>query len=762
MRIVYLALAWMMGILLSNALPTIPMPSWSWLALIGALLTRTRVRWIVLIVALGGLRMALHPVTADLARYNGLGGMTLEGVIVGEPDRRDDRVQIRLAVETVTRLGSTTPTGGDALIYVPPSTEARPGDRVRATGTLTTPGAWDRFSYRDYLAQSGIFSLMRDGTLEIVAPAASMPPLIALRQRAADHIAAALPEPAAGLLTGILLGKERGIAPEVAEAFSVTGAAHVIAISGFNMVLISGMVSGTLRRLRVPRRLAAVLSIGVIVTYTIFVGASAGVVRAAILCVLLIIADNLRRKTYTPASLAFAALLLSLHNPTVLWDIGFQLSFCAALGLAAFSAPLTARLSPPLERAIPRLLRPLIIEPLITTLAVAIFIIPLTALHFGRLSAVMPLVNLLIIPVQPVILLLGGLATLLAFAAPAAAQIVYWLTLVPLAWTIEVARLFARVPAYDAYPHPNFIAAALSLLIGAAMLTARPRWIERLAALTNRLLPAALLGCAALLILTAAALTSRPDNRLHVSLLDMGGSSAALITTPKGAHLLIDGGRYSSRLLTALGDRLPFADRALEAILLTQPDERQYGAIPALLSRYSAGAVLMHGQPNVSPAYADLLAALSPSSVVTARAGFTLTLDDGVRVEVLHPADQPDMSESLDENALVVRLTYGEVSFLFTSDLNRAGQTALLESGIQVSASVLLLPANGFERSLDPAFLAAVAPQVVVVQADAFTPPHPDVLALVDGLPLFRTDDGGSIEIISDGDDVWVTQAGKS
>ncbi|MBK9750721.1 MAG: ComEC/Rec2 family competence protein [Chloroflexi bacterium] len=767
MRIVYLALAWMGGILLSKALPAIPLLGWVWLAVIGLLLMRTRVRWLVLILALGALRMAVMPSTADLAQYNGLGGLTVEGLIVGEPDRRDDRVQITIAADTVTRLGATTPTNGQVLVYAPPSADARPGDRVRATGTLTTPGTWDRFSYQDYLARSGIYSLMRDGLIETLTPVDSVSPLITLRQQAADHIAAALPEPAAGLLTGILLGNERGIAPEVADAFSVTGTAHVIAISGFNMVLISGMVIGSLRRLRVPRRLAAVISISVIVTYTIFVGGSAAVTRAAVLCILLVIAENTRRKTYTPASLAFAALLLSLINPTVLWDAGFQLSFFAALGLTAFSEPIAKRLNPLFglpaaddDRAptVGQNFRALIAEPLITTLAVAIFIIPLTALHFGRLSAVMPFVNVLIIPVQPAILVLGGLATLIAFAAPIVAQVIYWLTLVPLTWTIEVVRVFARVPAFDTYPHPNFIAVTLTALIGVAMLTAKPRWIDRIAAAINRLLPLAFAGCAAILVLTAAAITSRPDGRLHVWFLDMGGGNAALITTPGGAHILIDGGRYPSRLLTALGDRLPFTDRALEAVILTQPDERQYGALPAVLSRYSAGALLTHGQPNLSPAYGDLLVALAPYPVVTARAGYTLTVDDGVRIEVLHPAAPPDIGAPLDDNALVLRLTYGETSFLFTSELSRAGQAALLSSGETLGASVLQLPGNGFTRSLDADFLAAVDPQVVVVQADGITPPDPDVLSMVEALPLFRTDHGGTIELVSDGDDVWVSE----
>ncbi len=185
-------------------------------------------------------------------------------------------------------------------------------------------------------------------------------------------------------------------------------------------------------------------------------------------------------------------------------------------------------------------------------------------------------------------------------------------------------------------------------------------------------------------MLIGALLISRPDGLLHVWLIDVGDANAVLIETPRGAQFLIDGGRYPSRLLTALGDHLPFTDRTIEALFLTQPDAVQYDALPAVLDRYAVGVVLDHGQPNLSDEFVALHAKLAQTTTeLQVSAGYTLNSDDGVSISVLNPDHQPTLGESLDDNALVLRLTYGDVSFLLTSELSTEGT----ESAAQARAS---------------------------------------------------------------------------
>jgi competence protein ComEC len=526
-----------------------------------------------------------------------------------------------------------------------------------------------------------------------------------------------------------------------------------------------------LAAVRVPRRWAATAGIVVIIVYTLFVGANAAVIRAAIMSSLLVVGKLFRRKTYVPASLAFVALLMSAINPTVLWDISFQLSLFAVLGLTLFVDPISKAFNYILYRILPRSTAPtassFLAEPLAVTLAAQITTLPLIVLYFGRLSLTSVVVNLLIIPAQAPLLIIGGLATLLAWL-PGLAQLLYWFDLIFLSWTISIVRLFARLPFADVEFHvdPRLVALFFAILIGGSLMRAtQPAWALSLGRLIRQraVVAATVLAGLSTFVLIGAVALSRPDNALHVWFLDVGHSNAVLVQMPRGAHMLVDGGRFPSRLLTAIGDRLPFTDREIEVLVITQPDEFDIGALTAVLQRYDVGLVLRNGQPNMSDSFLQLQDMLAAHEVVSVRAGYTIETNDGIRLEVLHPQQQPSLDDNFDDNTLVMRLTYGEVSFLLTSDLSVEGQTTLLEAGQWPLASVMQLPRRGAQRSLDTDFLDAVQPQAVVIQTDPANPrgdPHPDVLALLENVPIFRTDEGGTIHFWTDGSALWVIEEG--
>jgi competence protein ComEC len=243
----------------------------------------------------------------------------------------------------------------------------------------------------------------------------------------------------------------------------------------------------------------------------------------------------------------------------------------------------------------------------------------------------------------------------------------------------------------------------------------------------------------------------------------MGHTNAILVQTPGGAQILVDGGHFPSRLLTAIGDRVPFTDREIELLIITHPDEFDISALTAVLERYDVGAVITNGQPNQGAVYTRLREALARTPVVTAVAGYRIEVDDGVWLEVLHPVETPTLSDDIGDNALVVRLSYGDVSFLLTSDIGVPGQRALIDNGAWPLATVMQLPQHATARSLDQAFLAAVQAQALVVQVDPANrrgDPDPDVLALLEQTtPLFRTDQGGVVHFWTDGRTLQAEQA---
>ena len=266
----------------------------------------------------------------------------------------------------------------------------------------------------------------------------------------------------------------------------------------------------------------------------------------------------------------------------------------------------------------------------------------------------------------------------------------------------------------------------------------------------------AIASAAVILALMAAMALSRPDGQLHLWLLDVGHSNAVLMQTPGGAHILVDGGRYPARLLTALGDRLPFYDREIELLVITQPDEWDIAALNSVIERYTIGAVVYHGQPNSGEAFRALMDGLSQAEtpIVEAWAGYRLDFSDGVSIEVLHPQAKPAITDKLGDTALVLRVSYGEASFLLTSDLSAAGQRELLAGGVSPVSVVMQIPQHGTARAIDKEFLELAQPQVALLQSDSANrrgDPDPDTLARFAGLPLFRTDQAGAIHLSTDG-----------
>ncbi len=780
MRLVYLTLGWAAGIILVENGQSRSVLLWFALTALACLAAwlnaRSHWRWLTFAVVaftLGGLRATFLPTTSAVASFNDTGGLTITGVVIDEPDVRDNITMLRVRAESVTQAGRTMATRGNVLVRAPRLTDVAYGDTVRATGQLTTPGTIDNFSYADYLAQQDVFSILRETAVEVIERGGGNPVyrwLLHQKTNAQATINRAMPEPMAGLLVGILLGNERGISPELRADFAATGAAHIVAISGFNMVILAGVVESLLSKTPLRGVWAAVISVTVISVYTVFVGGDAAVVRAAVMSAVLVVGRALNRKTYVPASLAFVAMVMSAISPRVLWSVSFQLSFFATLGLALFADPLTRGFSTLLHTLFPRRLAGGLVdflsEPIIVTIAALIPTLPLTALYFNRVSLVQLPVNLIIVPVQAAVLISGILATLVNIIAPPVAHVIYWFGMALLWWSVAAVRLFADVPfaEVDLYITSRPIwAFFLLMIVGAVIHATQPAWARRAGRFVRAravFSTVALVGVA-MVGLNTATLLSRPSGDLHVYLLDVGHSNGVFVQTPGGAQVLIDGGRFPSRLLTQIGDRMPYYDRHIELVVITQPDETQYGALTAVLNRYSIGAALTNGQPNLSDAFEELQTALAPYDVVTGTAGYRVQFEDGVLLEVLSPAQTPELTDSLDDNVLLLRLTYRDTAFLFTSDLSREAQAALVEDGALPRAQVLQIPQHGTARALNTDFVTAVQPQVLLLQSDRANfrgDPDPDTLALLpEDVPLYRTDEpGGVVHLRTDGTTLWV------
>ena len=770
MTLIYLGVGWLLGLAWGAFCP-LRWPIWvalSVLPLLAAVLRRDkRSVWRLylalafLLLGAGRYRLAAAGDT-HLAAYNGRGWVTITGVVAAEPAPQADLTRLVVAVDSIQVEGQPAePVSGRVMLEAPRYPAYHYGDMLQVAGRLHAPPEYPGFSYRAYLARQDVYSLMRRPLIEPLTGAGGSwlkRSLFSFKAAAQRVVQAILPSPESALLTGVVLGNDRDIPDRLMEAFNATGATHVIAISGFNISILSALMLSWLGRL-MPQRAAGLLTVGGIAVYTVLVGAEAAVVRAAVMGSLLVAGRLLGRRTFGPTSLSAAAVAMTAVNPLLVADIGFQLSVAATLGLMLVSE-LTPRDLPAGELAQLARLSHLLGETLLLTLVAQLATLPLLAYYFGRISPISPLVNLLIQFAQPPLMILGSLATLAGSLWLPLGQILGWLSYPFLWWTIRAVEVGANLPF--ASVQIDFSAAAL--VVSYLLLAGLVGWAfhcggqKELWQRVSRRLDLKLLAAATIvnLILVGSVLARRPDGRLHVYFLDVGEGEATLIETPSGRWLLVDGGPDPAAVQAHLGRRLPLWLHSLDLVVATHPDYEHINGLPAVLERYPAGAVMTNGAENSLAAWAELERLIERNEIplVLAQPGQIVAVEDGVSLQVLR-ADGGTAGDQ-DDGSIVTRLAYGEVSFLLTADIKEAAELDLVESGFSLQSTVLKLPNGGDRDGTSDALLAASSPQVVVFSVGARNPerhPYPRVLARVQalGVPVLRTDEVGTIHLITDG-----------
>jgi competence protein ComEC len=784
--IVYLAIAWFIGLWLAAQ---VMVGATTWLigagvALVAALLFRhhsvTRPLLIcAFTLCLAGARYEfavprIEP--SHIGFYNGAGTVTLTGLVGDEPDVRDQYVNLRLEVETITLpQGEVRAVQGSVLLRADRFPVIPYGARIQAVGLLTAPPTGQTFNYREYLARQGIHSYMERPQVTVLAYGEGHPlyqAIYALKARASTTINRLVREPEASLLNGILLGADRGIPADLLDDFRATGTSHIIAVSGFNVTILAATLIGVIEPI-LGRRWATRLALIGIGLYAILTGAEAAVMRAAIMGGLYIIGRRaLGRPTYMPASLFTAGLVMTLLNPFMLWDIGFQLSFAATLGLMLYAEPLGDWLQTGLRRvaaqSVTNKLVRLLSDTVVPSIAALILVQPLILFYFGQVSFISLLANLLILPAQPAVMIWGGLAAFTGMVIPALGQLFAWATWLLLTYTITMVRILADVPgATTAVPlsAAGVVAIYAVIFVLTWFAKQRPtRWAAFRAMSQHQWQQAGQVTVTISLIVAALTFywgVSQPDGYLHVAFLDVGQGDAIFIESPTGRQILVDGGLYPNIINEQLGRQMAFWDREIDMVVATHPDADHVTGLPGVLDRYQVNRLVCNGQESNATAYQALLAAAArqQTPVHIAVAGEVIELGDGVRLEVLHPNGILD-NENDNENSVSFRLVYGNFTLLLTGDAESEAEQAMLANGYSLSAVVLKAGHHGSNTSSTAPFLAAVRPQVMVVSVgedNNYGLPHPEMLQRANtmGVPVLRTDELGTIEVVTDGERMW-------
>ena len=517
-------------------------------------------------------------------------------------------------------------------------------------------------------------------------------PLLRLRNGLLASIAPAT-DPARSLIAGVVCGRSAELRAQPAgDWFSVTGTAHLIAVSGSHLAIVGFVIEGVLQKTRCSRGLQRAMLAITLVGYAAFTGASPSAVRACCMVFATLVVNGAGRRRHGLSALFVTMSIFVLLRPTVLFEMGFQLSCASVFAILCFCPYATYALS---ELGVP----PGIASMLSVTLCSQLATLPITVPAFGAFSLIAPLANAVIGPV--VSLLLAVSIVLVPFSLVAPLQV--WALVVPMIaarCALFFEQLFAAVPGASVSVPPDSMWIYLVPCFLGILLVWWPRPQARPMA--------AGLVCLALLAGIPYIYWDRfaPPS---VTVLDVGQADAILVR--QGSVVaLVDCG-LDERVVSAL---VRNNVHHIDAVFVTHWDEDHWGGLPDVLDQFSVGTIVVA---------ADALDG-APAEVLN-RPGVTYrqvacgdTVDIGAfRTRVMWPFDTVDGEGN--EDSLVLLLSYAQegksLRVLLTGDAELDQEREFVQEVGDID--VLKLGHHGSKVSVDTDLLGTLKPELSIASA---------------------------------------------
>ncbi|MBU1146029.1 ComEC family competence protein [Patescibacteria group bacterium] len=410
---------------------------------------------IFIIIGLGGiflflgiLRFTASTPAADenqISFYNG-DKFTFSGIVAAEPDTREAGTKLKIKSEKISPKADAPwaqKVEGNVLVNAQLYPVYHYGDELEVTCKLQKPEPIEDFAYDKYLAKENIYSVCYWPEIKLLKSGEGnkiIAGILFIKEKLVATVNRILPEPQAAFLGGLLYGAKRGIPQSLMDMFSITGTTHIVAISGYNITILAVLLLQITKNIGVGRKKSFWIALSGILFFVILTGAQASVVRAALMGLLVLFATQVGRLSKIKNALLLAAAVMLIFNPKILvFDVGFQLSFAATIGLVYLS-PIFEKY---LEKA-PSIFG--IKESFATTMSAIVLTLPLILYTFGRVSFVAPLANILILPMIPLAMALGTIAVFGGIIFSGLGQIIGWLAWLVLSYIIEVVRFLAKIP----------------------------------------------------------------------------------------------------------------------------------------------------------------------------------------------------------------------------------------------------------------------------------------------------------------------------
>ena len=553
-----------------------------------------------------------------------------------------------------------------------------------------------------------------------------------------------------GLLMGLLAGDRSGIPEALRSDFQRSGLVHVLAISGFHVVLLAGLLMTFLKATGLPHKIVRVVGILLLAIYVPVTGGSPAVTRAVIMFAVPQVGMLFQRPAGALNSLGVALVFILLPNPQVLWNPGFQLSAAATVGIILGSShnPLRALPEGLSKNRLWGKFQSFILEPTYTTVCATLATAPFLIYHFKTLAPLAWLGNIVIVPL--------------------------------ISWGME-AGLFALLSPFD-FLAGTFCSAASVLLRSASLLTRLlsdssaasvtvgpyPPFVLLLMGFVFALLPSTrrsrlggILFALGILLFSCFYFVcnyrdvARPSWKLTA--IDIGQGDAILITTPSGRNILIDSGP-NDRKDSGKDIIVPFLRHSgiltLDALVVTHADADHFGGALGIVGSFPVKELWVSecARLEPKPAWIKTMAVALERGIPLRDIGKGFTWsDNSMEIRALHPVSAGTCGET-NEESITFRVKGLGHSAVLTGDLTVAGERKILKSGMFLKSDVLKLGHHGSKTSSSRNFLTAVGPKLALVSSgrkNRFHHPHKQVVERLDslGIPYLNTATRGTITV---------------
>ena len=728
------------------------------------------------------------------------GKLHIEGIVIDSPVLRPDKTVLVVQCIRIVERSSYRPVTGNLRLTISNDFNFQYGDFIRFHTSLKkisnfkNPGGFD---YERYMNLQGIYA---------TGYVYSNSDIILLRQNTASGIRLKLETfklylqniiysnsstPQREIIEAMTIGNQYAIPVDVRNNFNKTGTSHILSISGLHISMVAAITfffallilkrsEYLMLRFNIIKA-ASAAALFMVLIYALIAGMGVTVLRSALMAIVFLCALFLGRQKDMYNTLAIAALIILVITPNALFDISFQLSFTAVLALI-YIVPRFSNFSLPLLEGFPHWLQKTlrhIYLSILVCVAATLGTLPLIVFYFNRVSAVTIIANLILVPLLGTIALAFSMAFILcAFFSAGLAGIF-----------IKIASLFVQISVYVidylaslswssfSFTSPNFAEIIIFyLLIYILLRLIDLRHINgsiKKDFLTRHplFLKLSLLAIIIFSLADAAYLLTRDkiSSNLRVTAIDVGQGSSILVRFPGGKTMLIDGGGFADssfdmgKLVVA-----PFlySERIskIDIVVLSHPHPDHLHGLLYITDNFDVQEVWSTGQRPDNENFHQWEKIISQNKIKVKylSAQSPPTELSGVQVKILWPLkplkiDATDQFyDMVNDESLVIKIKYGQISFLMPADISASVEKLLIRSGQNLHSDILFVPHHGSSRSSSSDFIRKVACRSAVISAGVNNPFHHPAPSTIKRLTdakvdILRTDRDGAITVTTDG-----------